>query len=631
MNVLKIITRESEGKTLNSINSVVPFSLGKSVLKNLHALGLLLLSIMTVVPFSAYSAINISTTGQQNTLVLMVNFQENPDEEPLTLAEADDLVFGQVDTFYRENSFGQTWLSGQVAGWFTLPLSNQVCDFTSVKEAADQMALDAGVPLNSYERIVYLMTKTACGVSGSATMDGVPSRAYINGSLTARTIAHELGHNFGLYHSSALDCGDKTLSEQCSTLEYGDTYDVMGSPDIAYFNTFQKERLGWLSNEYADKTLEVSQDGLYTITHYETQTDQPVTLKIPRGQDPDTGTMRWFYIEYRQSVGFDDFLDSRSYSFYRGDVTDGIVIRTATDGNGRSSHLLHFKTDSQYHSLTGTNDWLDPAMPVGDSFTDPDSGVTFSLVSAANGMAEVSVSFGDSGQGNVPIESCSSSAPQISATAMADNSVAAGQQVQYLVTVTNQNSAECENATFNVSAVVPSGWQASSEQMNLAPETSGQVVILVVSSDSATADDYDLTISAEHGSDSQLMASTNVVYRVVADSSNDYQAPEAVDDNVTVSNSDSVVIDVLANDVIEDSSAASVVSLTQPNKGSVQLLADGTLRYTPHKSFKSSDSFSYTISNDGGQSTALVSIVLQSSSDSDTSSGKGKSGKGHNK
>lgn len=629
--MLKIITRESEGKTLNSINSVVPFGLGKSLLKNLHALGVLLLSIMTMVPFSAYSAINISTTGQQNTLVLLVNFQENPQEQPLTVAEADELVFGQVDQFYRENSFGQTWLSGQVAGWFTLPMSNQVCDFNSVQSEADKQATNSGIELGSYDRIVYLMTTTACGVAGSATMDGVPTRAYINGVFTAMNIAHEMGHNFGLHHSRALDCGDQTLGSNCTINEYGDTYDTMGNPDIGYFNTFQKEQLGWLSGSHASRTLEVTQDGTYSIYNYETQNNQPVTIKIPRGIDADTGTMKWFYIEYRQSVGFDDFLEDRSYRFYRGDVTDGIVVRTAIDGDARSSNLLHFKTDSQFHQAYGRNDWFDPAMPVGDSFTDPDSGVTFSLVSAANGMAEVNVSFGDSGQGNVPTESCSSSAPQISATAMADNSVAAGQQVQYLVTVTNQDSAECENATFNVSAVVPSGWQASSEQMNLAPETSGQVVISVVSSDSATGDDYNLTISAEHGSDSQLMASTNVVYRVVADSSNVYQAPVAVDDNVTVSNSDSVVIDVMANDVIEDSSAASVVSLTQPNKGSVQLLADGTLRYTPHKSFKSSDSFSYTISNDGGQSTALVSIVLQSSSDSDTSNGHSKPGKGHNK
>lgn len=631
MNVLKIITRESEGKTLNSINSVVPFSLGKSVLKNLHALGLLLLSIMTVVPFSAYSAINISTTGQQNTLVLMVNFQENPDEEPLTLAEADDLVFGQVDTFYRENSFGQTWLSGQVAGWFTLPLSNQVCDLNAVQNEADKQAANSGINIGNYDRIVYLMTTAACGVAGSATMDGVPTRAFINGVFTAMNIAHELGHNFGLHHSRALDCGDETLGNSCTINEYGDTYDVMGNPDIGYFNTFQKEQLGWLNGTHAARTLEVTQSGTYSIFNYETSDDQPVTIKIPRGTDASTGAMKWFYIEYRQSVGFDDFLADRSYRFYRGDVTDGIVVRAATDGDGRSSNLLHFKTDSQFHQAYGRNDWFDPAMPVGDSYTDSDSGVTFSLISAANGIAEVSVNFGDSGQGNVSPQICNASAPQISATAMADNAAAAGEQVQYLVTVTNRDSADCDPESFNVSTAVPSGWQASSEQMTLAPGESGQVVISVVSSDSAAANNYTLTVSTKHSSQTETEAATTVNYTVLADNGSAGTAPVAVNDSVSLANTDSVVIDVLANDVIDDTSAVTLTSFSQPSKGSVELLADGSLKYTPHKSFKSSDSFSYTISNGAGSSSAVVSIVLQTSADSGTSGGTTKPGKGRNK
>ena len=87
------------------------------------------------------------------------------------------------------------------------------------------------------------MTKTACGVAGSATLQGIPSRAHINGDFSATNITHELGHNFGLRHSRALDCGDETLGSQCEIREYGDTYDVMGGPDIGYFNTFQREQL----------------------------------------------------------------------------------------------------------------------------------------------------------------------------------------------------------------------------------------------------------------------------------------------------------------------------------------------------------------------------------------------------
>ncbi|MDF2154560.1 Ig-like domain-containing protein [Vibrio sp. CAU 1672] len=574
----------------------------------------------------------LPTKGEQKTLVLLINFQENPNEQPLTLAEADSLVFGKVNDFYRENSFEQTWLSGQVAGWFTLPLSNQVCSLSQVRDLADEQAISAGVPLADYDRIVYLMTKTACGISGSASMEGIPSRAYINGSFIAKTIAHELGHNFGLHHSRALDCGEQTWSDQCTTYEYGDTYDVMGGPDIGYFNTFQKEQLGWLDGDHASKTVEVTQDGNYSIANYETQSNQPVTLKIPRGIDPVTGTMRWFYIEYRQSVGFDDFLDSRSYSFYRGDVTQGIIIRSATEGDARSSNLLHFKTDSEYRALTGANDWFDPAMPVGGSYTDPVSGVTLSLISAANGEAQVSVIFGDSGSGGTDPggNTCTTSAPGLDEVAMTENAVAAGDTVQYLLTVTNRDSADCASTGFGLSAIVPAGWNSTSAQLTLAPGEAGQVVISVVSSADAVDKDYSLSVQAAHGLDSDASASTTVLYRVVADNSTSTPLV-AVDDNVALTSTQSVTIDVLANDIVDEQASVSVISFTQPSKGRLERLADGTLRYTPEKRFKTSDSFSYTVGDGYNTSTAWVSIKLQASSDDGSSTGGSKPGKGNNK
>ncbi|EVU11697.1 metallo-peptidase M12B Reprolysin-like family protein, partial [Vibrio parahaemolyticus V-223/04] len=60
-------------------------------------------------------------------------------------------------------------------------------------------------------------------------------------------IAHEFGHNLGLSHAKALDCGDASVSNNCNAIEYGDSYDVMGTPDMGYINTYYKERMGWLN------------------------------------------------------------------------------------------------------------------------------------------------------------------------------------------------------------------------------------------------------------------------------------------------------------------------------------------------------------------------------------------------
>ena len=58
-----------------------------------------------------------NTTGEQRTLVLMANFQENPAEQPLTVEQARALVFGQVSDFFYENSYQKTTLAGDVHDW----------------------------------------------------------------------------------------------------------------------------------------------------------------------------------------------------------------------------------------------------------------------------------------------------------------------------------------------------------------------------------------------------------------------------------------------------------------------------------------------------------------------------------
>lgn len=616
---------------MNFINSFKILSFNTNLsLRGKGAFALLLAGLFSLSSFSALASVMLSTKGEQKTLVLLVNFQENPNEKPLSLSDADSLVFGDVSNFYRESSYGQTWLTGQVSGWYTLPVSNQTCDLNAVQEAADKMAAADGVPVADYERIIYLMTETTCGVAGSASMQGVPSRAYINNVFTATNIAHELGHNFGLHHSRALDCGEQTLSDHCTTYEYGDTYDVMGNPDIGYFNTFQKEQLGWLDGENASKTINVTQDGTYTITNYEDQSNKPITIKVPRGIDPESGNMRWFYIEYRQSVGFDNFLDARSYRLYRGDVTDGIIIRTATDGDARSSNLLHFKTNSEFRNVFGRNDWFDPAMAVGDSYVDPVSGVTLSLISAANGSAEVSVVF-DGANGSEPGNKvCTNNSPELSAVAMTDNAVLAGETVSYLVTVTNRDTVDCVTSSFDVRASVPSGWQANNEALTLAPGETGQVMISVASSADAVANDYSIAVSATNSSALDSSTIATVPFTVVADDSTS-SAPIAVNDNVVMSSKSAVTVDVLANDIVEETASVSVISFTQPSKGRLEMLSDGTLRYTPEKRFKTSDSFSYTISDGKNSSTARVSVTLEASSGGDSSAGGPGNGKGNKK
>ncbi|MBO0170464.1 peptidase M11 gametolysin, partial [Vibrio parahaemolyticus] len=87
------------------------------------------------------------------------------------------------------------------------------------------------------------------------------------------------------------------VSNNCSVIEYGDSYDVMGTPDMGYINTYYKERMGWLNDAESPNILTATQDGLYEIAEYETQDiTQNIALKIPRGVNPNTGLKEWFYV-----------------------------------------------------------------------------------------------------------------------------------------------------------------------------------------------------------------------------------------------------------------------------------------------------------------------------------------------
>ncbi|EJG1628708.1 cadherin-like domain-containing protein [Vibrio parahaemolyticus] len=562
-----------------------------------------------------------SSIGQQDTLVMLLNFKENPNDRPITSEEAHALVFGEVNDFYQENSYGKTWLSGQVAGWYTLPVSNQMCDYPSVQAEADKMARADGVVLEDYQRIIYIMTQSGCAGGGSATTGKTfPSRAYIDGTLSARVIAHEFGHNLGLSHAKALDCGDASVSNNCSVIEYGDSYDVMGTPDMGYINTYYKERMGWLNDAESPNILTATQDGLYEIAEYETQDiTQNIALKIPRGVNPNSGLKEWFYVEYRQAMGYDQFLDDRSYMLFRGDVTDGVIVRLVEEG-AEESYILHMKPDSDYSQVYGRKDWKDTALPVGDSFTDPVSGLTINLASAANGFAGVNVSFG----GSVTPSVCEMSAPSVSVKATSDTQVNAGDTVEYQLTVINTANDVCGTIRFDVSAQVESGWQASSQSISLASGESSVATIAVTSALSATSGDYPVTFNVVNTKDEAYNVAKQATY-AVAEQQTGSGDVVAVDDNVQMSKVSTVSINVLGNDIIADGVSVEISAMSAPSKGTVKLLSDGSIQYTPAKRFKNQDSFSYTITSGNVTSTAMVTVALQSSPDSGRSSpGKGK-------
>jgi hypothetical protein len=549
---------------------------------------------------AAGPAVLTDTRGAQNVLVLLVNFASQPDNQPWTLDDAQTQVFTYVDTFMRENSGGLTWMTGAAQGWLTIDYDPTTCQIDSdFTPKADQAAAAAGIDVSAYRRILYLFPLvTACSWAGQGTVGGNPSRAWSNGRLSTLVVGHELGHNFGLWHAHALECGTAVLGEvgdTCTNIEYGDRFEIMGNNGPYHFDAFHKAQLGWLGQPDTPQIQEVTASGSYRIAPYISDTGGgPVALKVPRGADPATGAPRWYYLEFREPVGYDSPIASNA------NVSNGVLFRSAADSDGDSSFALDM-TPSSYTGTSSYIDWDDPALVAGASYTDAAAGVSFTTVAAAGSSgAAVDIGFA--------APACVRAAPALTLAPADGQWAAPGTAVQYSLQIDSRDSASCANASFALNAVAPLGWPAAvlPGTLSLAPGSSATVALQVTSPASAGEGVYDIPIQVAESADPTLAATGAATYVVQAP----VVPPVAVNDSASTTQKTPVVIPVLANDWDPQSLPLTLVSVTPPAQGLVQINADGTLTYTPNARFKGSDSFSYQISNGVASAGATVSVQV---------------------
>ncbi len=310
--------------------------------------------------------------------LLLLNFSDRA-VRPYSLETARAILMTAAD-FFRENSYGRLSLEGDVFGWFTLPMSAATCDPFRLAEEAHAVATASGIDLSAYEHLVYAFPKNACSWWGLGTLGGTPSWAWINGTLAFDVLTHEVGHGLGLPHSHALECGWVALGETCQVLEYGDTLDVMGM-GAGHVSAVQKEQLGWLREGAG--ILRVTEDGTFRLAPYQAE-GGPKALKVLKSADPESGRLAWYYIEYRPPLGFDRFL-ARNLN-----VSRGVIIRLGISGDRGGSFLLDLTPE--------TASWFDPALIVGRSFTDPQTGLTITVHEVAGDGALLTIA-GITGRG----------------------------------------------------------------------------------------------------------------------------------------------------------------------------------------------------------------------------------------
>lgn len=344
----------------------------------------------------------IGAAGQKKMAIILFNFQDKTDE-PFTKEEVRAKVYDDADDYYQEISFNKLSISGynssngeqDVYGWYTIPNNASDCEIYSWADAAKKIAAEKNnFNENNYSNIMYFFPRNGnCPWSGLGNTGSLTSNnnwtyeTWFNNNTNSYVIAHELGHNFGAIHASSYTCydGNKntvSISNDCSVLEYGDPFDVMGtgsSPN--HMSSFNKTQLGWLDSQNVQN---VEEDGTFTLYPIEKKSSGIQAIKIPRGTYSESADYDdYYFLEYRRPYGYDDFNESDA-------VVNGISIRLVKSyapANNEDSYLI----DTTPGSNNNYDEHLDGALLTGKTFKDDIANIEIKTIKVSAESADVEI------------------------------------------------------------------------------------------------------------------------------------------------------------------------------------------------------------------------------------------------
>ena len=330
---------------------------------------------------------------ERRVAVVMFNFADAR-QTPWTKQQVATHL-SQIDAFYESSSDKHTGFAGTAAdvyGYYTVPFNRASCDYVAWANAA-QVAAEAAnpglrlprrgagaVPGDDYDHVVYLFPWVdACSSwGGRGEMPGAVS--WLNGGggpanfLYLETAVHELGHNLGAGHASSEQCklgtASVSLSDSCSTTEYGDAYSVMGVASYLHHAT-HSNLFGWPSASVRSITT----NGTYKIKKLHGPGSDPSVLRILRGKTGD-----FFDIESRTWFPpYDRLPPNAAFS---------VMIRLATplpNGQARETTLL----DANPNTATAA----DAPFSVGQIFVDRATGISITVNAVDASGATIAVVF----------------------------------------------------------------------------------------------------------------------------------------------------------------------------------------------------------------------------------------------
>jgi hypothetical protein len=325
---------------------------------------------------------------------------------PPVLATITNLISGPGRSqrhMYQEISYGIQDLQTDYQGPYTLPVANCLtiaCCGPSSDQTGNGATVAAEIAAlpKTYDHYFWVYgTRIPAGANcGTWGDEGRPNRIAVYSSYSFGSLvgyAQEIGHNFGMTHEPTMTCAGNVpfLDDptQCTHVEYGNQLSFMGGGEH-HPSAYHKLAQGWIGG---CNVVKAGGSGTFTLVPQELpcggvqllQVAAPKVRAAPAagtGQNARQGTapmLSNYYLEMRAPYGFDSNLSPMVL------VSIGAAFPTAAAA-APYLYLLDLKPEAGQANLNNAG-----LMTVGQTYTDPAGGLTFTLMAIDAKSATVNV------------------------------------------------------------------------------------------------------------------------------------------------------------------------------------------------------------------------------------------------
>ena len=244
--------------------------------------------MVRAIPFSILAALLLLTfapsgrpdspVGEQRLLILRLTW--GPETAELSEAEIGRSV-ERASAYVREASYGKTWLTHETTSWLhAWSAEPSTCDYSQLSTFTTEVARQSGYDLARFSHLVFVFPYVAaCRWGGSYNGNVI----WLNSGIPYTTLAHELGHTYGLPEEGPALVGGRPEN-------YANPYTVMGHGQ-EHFTAWEKWVFGWL-----ERVVRPARAGTFSIDALERPSQGAQALAVTIARDE-------YWFEYRPAHG----------------------------------------------------------------------------------------------------------------------------------------------------------------------------------------------------------------------------------------------------------------------------------------------------------------------------------------